>query len=100
VKQLLIDEGPTMKRLRFRSRGMASQYFRRTCHITAVVEDQPVVEARPARRRPTTATTTAAPPKPAAKTAVNQAPKAAAKSVEKAAVEPTDEPIESVEKES
>jgi len=28
VKQLLIDEGPTMKRLRFRSRGMASQYFR------------------------------------------------------------------------
>ncbi len=82
VKQLLIDEGPTMKRLRFRSRGMASQYFRRTCHITAVVEDP------------------AAPPKPAAKTAVNQAPKAAAKSVEKAAVEPTDEPIESVEKES
>ena len=29
-----------MKRLRFRSRGMASQYFRRTCHITAVVEDR------------------------------------------------------------
>ena len=40
VKQLLIDDGPTMKRLRFRSRGMASQYFRRTCHITAVVEDR------------------------------------------------------------
>jgi large subunit ribosomal protein L22 len=54
VKQLLIDEGPTMKRLRFRSRGMASQFFRRTCHITAVVEDQPVVvkPARPARRKP------------------------------------------------
>jgi large subunit ribosomal protein L22 len=99
VKQLLIDEGPTMKRLRFRSRGMASQYFRRTCHITAVVEDQPVVEARPARRRPTT-TTTATSPKPAAKTAVKRAPKAAAKPVEKAAIEPTDEPIESVEKES
>src|SRR6202022_305427 len=51
VKRLLIDDGQTMKRLPFRSRGMASQYFRRTCHITAVVEDQPGGEARPARRR-------------------------------------------------
>jgi len=82
VKQLLIDEGPTMKRLRFLSRGMASQYFRRTCHITAVVEDQPVVEARPASRRPTT--TTAPPRKPAATTsearpAARRAPKAETK---------------------
>ena len=73
VKQLLIDDGPTMKRLRFRSRGMASQYFRRTCHITAVVEDQPVVEARPARRRATTTTT---PRRTEAKPAVKRAPKA------------------------
>jgi large subunit ribosomal protein L22 len=29
------------------SRGMAHQYFHRTCHITAVVEDRP--EARPER---------------------------------------------------
>src|SRR3981081_1998930 len=65
VKQLLIDEGPTMKRLRFRSRGMASQYFRRTCHITAVVEDQPVVEAKPARRRPATTPPPPSPPAPA-----------------------------------
>ncbi len=48
LKQLLIDEGPTMKRLRPVSRGMAHQYFKRTCHITAVVEDRP--EARPAAR--------------------------------------------------
>ena len=100
VKQLLIDEGPTMKRLRFRSRGMASQYFRRTCHITAVVEDQPVVEVKPARRRAATTTT----PKPAARTAVKPAPKAAAKPVEKPAEAVAevvvDEPTESTEKES
>ena len=88
VKQLLIDEGPTMKRLRFRSRGMASQYFRRTCHITAVVEDQSVVEVKPARRRATTTTTR----KPAAlKAAVKRTPKPAEKPAETAAVETTDE---------
>ena len=52
VTQLLIDEGPTMKRIRPVSRGMAHQYFKRTCHITAVVEDRPeVAAARPTRRR-------------------------------------------------
>ena len=87
VKQLLIDDGPTMKRLRFRSRGMASQFFKRTCHITAVVEDQPVVENKPAPRRAATATR-----KPvAAKTAVKPV---AAKPAAKAAVKPTAEPAE------
>jgi len=66
VKQLLIDEGPTMKRLRFRSRGMASQYFRRTCHITAVVEDQPVVAKPPRAPRPKPAARKPAAAKPAA----------------------------------
>ena len=93
VKQLLIDEGPTMKRLRFRSRGMASQYFRRTCHITAVVEDQPVV-AKPARAaRPATARKPAAKPaavatKPAAK---------ATKAAEKAQATESAEAIEATE---
>jgi large subunit ribosomal protein L22 len=41
LKQLLVDEGPTIKRIRPVSRGMAHQYFKRTCHITAVVEDRP-----------------------------------------------------------
>ena len=49
VKALMVDEGPTMKRIRPVSRGMAHQYFHRTCHITAVVEDReeavPVVRA-------------------------------------------------------
>src|SRR5215467_8486886 len=48
LKQVLVDDGPTtMKRVRPVSRGMAHQYFHRTCHITAIVEDRP--EARPAR---------------------------------------------------
>jgi large subunit ribosomal protein L22 len=47
LKTILVDEGPTLKRVRPVSRGMAHQYFHRTCHITAVVEDRP--EARPER---------------------------------------------------
>jgi large subunit ribosomal protein L22 len=100
VKQLLIDEGPTMKRLRFRSRGMASQYFRRTCHITAVVEDQPVVEAKPARRR-AASTTTTTPRRPAAKTTqAKPAAERAPKAVETPVETPAEEPAETTEKES
>ena len=54
----MVDEGPTMKRIRPVSRGMAHQYFHRTCHITAVVEDReeavPTVRATPARTPRTT----------------------------------------------
>jgi large subunit ribosomal protein L22 len=53
LKQILVDEGPTIKRIRPVSRGMAHQYFHRTCHITAIVEDRPeAAPLRPARRRP------------------------------------------------
>ena len=64
VKALMVDEGPTMKRIRPVSRGMAHQYFHRTCHITAVVEDRE--EAVPAARAPraATPTTTRAPRAP------------------------------------
>ncbi len=89
VKQLLIDEGPTMKRLRFRSRGMASQFFRRTCHITAVVEDQPVVEAKPVRRR--AATTTRKPAARAAKPKTAAATKPAVDTNDTAAEPAVDE---------
>jgi large subunit ribosomal protein L22 len=66
LKQVLVDEGPTLKRIRPVSRGMAHQYFHRTCHITAVVEDRPEPEqvARPARRRAATRRTEPG-PKPA-----------------------------------
>ena len=51
VKQLLVDEGPTMKRFRPVSRGMAHQYFHRTSHITAVVEDRPAPPPAPRAQR-------------------------------------------------
>jgi large subunit ribosomal protein L22 len=69
LKHILVDEGPTIKRIRPVSRGMAHQYFRRTCHITAIVEDRPGTRpergpgARPARRR----TTPTPPREPAAR---------------------------------
>jgi large subunit ribosomal protein L22 len=47
LKQLLVDDGPTLKRIRPVSRGMAHQYFHRTCHLTAVVEDRPAPPPRP-----------------------------------------------------
>jgi large subunit ribosomal protein L22 len=66
LKLLLVDEGPTMKRGRPVSRGMQHGYFRRTCHITAVVEDQPEVRPAPARRRRAATAKPAAPVAPAA----------------------------------
>lgn len=52
LKQILVDEGPTLKRIRPVSRGMAHQYFHRTCHITAIVEDRADVEETRRRRAP------------------------------------------------
>jgi large subunit ribosomal protein L22 len=51
VKQVLVDPGPTMKRIRPVSRGMAHQYFHRTCHITVVVEERPEAAGRRSSRR-------------------------------------------------
>ncbi len=47
VTRLVVEPGPTLKRIRPVSRGMAHQYFHRTCHITAAVEERPA--GRPAR---------------------------------------------------
>src|SRR5207248_1802966 len=43
--------GPTMKRFRPVSRGMAHQYFHRTSHITAVIEDRPAPPPAPRAQR-------------------------------------------------
>src|ERR1700724_3207789 len=40
IKQLLIDKGPKYRRRPPVSRSMAHEFFPRTCHITAVVEDR------------------------------------------------------------
>ena len=47
VKRIEVNEGPTLKRGRPRARGMYFSIFKRTCHITAVVE---AIEQEPRRR--------------------------------------------------
>jgi large subunit ribosomal protein L22 len=47
VKRIVVNEGPTLKRGRPRARGMYFSIFKRTCHITAVVE---AIEQEPRRR--------------------------------------------------
>ena len=54
VKRILVNDGPTLKRARPRARGMLFSVFKRTCHITAVVDTL----EQPRRRR-------AAPPRAA-----------------------------------
>ncbi len=39
VKTILVDEGPIMKRWMPRARGRANQIFKRTSHVTVVVEE-------------------------------------------------------------
>ena len=39
VAEVWINEGPTLKRIRARSRGRADHISKRTCHITVVVAD-------------------------------------------------------------
>jgi len=50
------DEGPTLKRWRPRARGRASRIFKRTCHITLVLGEDPKAAARPRRRAAAPAT--------------------------------------------
>ena len=39
VQQIMIDEGPTMKRWRPRARGRANKIFKRMSHVTVAVEE-------------------------------------------------------------
>ncbi len=39
VKELLVDVGPTMKRMWARGRGRADRLLKRSCHITVVVDE-------------------------------------------------------------
>jgi len=40
VREAYVDEGPTLKRIKPRARGMADLIRRRTCHITVVLSDE------------------------------------------------------------
>jgi large subunit ribosomal protein L22 len=39
VKTILVDDGPTMKRIRPRAKGRADRIIKRTSHITVIVSD-------------------------------------------------------------
>jgi large subunit ribosomal protein L22 len=39
VKQILVDEGPMMKRFRPRAQGRAYQILKRTSHISVVLDE-------------------------------------------------------------
>ena len=40
ISTLMVDEGPTMKRMKPRARGRADRIFKRTSHITIRVADK------------------------------------------------------------
>jgi large subunit ribosomal protein L22 len=66
VKDIRVESGPTLKRARPRAMGRYFSIFKRTSHITAVVEDRPGAVRRrpvapPRASRPTSAPAPAAP---------------------------------------
>ena len=40
VGTIYVDEGPTLKRIKFRAKGRANRILKRTCHITLKVSDE------------------------------------------------------------
>jgi large subunit ribosomal protein L22 len=53
------NEGPTLKRHRPRARGRVGRIFKRTCHITILLGEDPKADSRPRRRAARPATTEA-----------------------------------------
>lgn len=39
VAAIMVNEGPTMKRIRARAKGRAARIFKRTCHVKVVVSE-------------------------------------------------------------
>jgi large subunit ribosomal protein L22 len=39
VREIMVDEGPRMKRIWFRARGRADMLLKRMCHITVVIDE-------------------------------------------------------------
>ena len=75
IAQAVVDEGPTLKRIRPRAQGRAYRVGKRTSHITVVVSDGVVIEqdVRPAKAKAKAATP------PAPKTDEEPAEKSTAK---------------------
>jgi large subunit ribosomal protein L22 len=40
IRNIIADEGPTMKRFRPRARGRATRIFKRTSHITVILDEK------------------------------------------------------------
>jgi large subunit ribosomal protein L22 len=102
VAEAYVDEGPTLKRFRPRAQGRAYRIFKRTCHITVVVESVSVAQTRAAKATVARATQAAraasaaeatedtdspAPAKAAKKTAAKKAPAKKAAPAEKPSAE-------------
>ena len=50
VKEAVVGEGPTLKRIMARARGSANQILKRTSHIRIVLSDEIAIETRETRR--------------------------------------------------
>src|SRR5947199_156609 len=50
VKEAVVDEGPTMKRMMARARGSGSRILKRTAHIRIVLTDERPIETRETRK--------------------------------------------------
>src|ERR1700688_493918 len=50
VKEAVVGEGPTMKRMMARARGSGSRILKRTSHIRIVLSDEIPIETREARK--------------------------------------------------
>jgi large subunit ribosomal protein L22 len=50
VKEAIVGEGPTLKRIMARARGSASQILKRTSHIRIVLSDEIPIETRETRK--------------------------------------------------
>ena len=49
IESAYANEGPTLKRWRPRARGRVNRIFKRTCHITIVLGEDPRADERPKR---------------------------------------------------
>src|SRR5437588_11403457 len=88
IKEIRVEPGPMLKRGQPRAMGRLFSIFKRTSHITAVVEDRPGVVRRRAAALPRA-------PEPTARTAPNPAAAAATRTA--AAIEPATTESEEVQ---
>jgi large subunit ribosomal protein L22 len=69
IKNIIVDEAPTAKRIRFRSMGRVFRYNKRFCHLTVLIEGESDIEveqkkvAKPAKAAKTEAAKVEAKPK-------------------------------------